>query len=103
MNDLRLGLQTSSQLPDNQCVDGEEESHQARQGNGQVDEDDEDAYRLAGVGSGDGLQIRVAKAEDHGEGPQEGDGGHHEDNHVAELTLFPSPSDAENEKDHQQD
>ena len=47
----------------------------ARQGNGQVDEDEEDAYGLAGVGSEDGLQIRGAQAEDLGEGPQEGDGG----------------------------
>ena len=60
VNGLCLGLRTLCPLPDNQCVDGEEEGHQARQGNGQVDEDDEDAYGLAGVGSEDGLQIRVA-------------------------------------------
>ena len=103
MNDLHLGLRISSPLGHRQRVDGEEEGHQARQGNGQVDEDEEDAYGLAGEGSEDGLQVRVAKAEDHGEGPQEGNGAPHEDDPVAELTPFPSPSDTEDEKDHQQD
>ncbi len=55
-------------------VEGEEEGHQARQAEGQIGEDEEDAYGLAGVGSGDGRQRREAPlAEEVEEDSDEGE------------------------------
>ncbi len=57
-------------------MEGEDEGHQARQAKGHVNEDEEDAYGLAGVASSDGLQGHARiRAEGVEEEAQEGDGG----------------------------